>query len=201
MMATIEWGNAAECFGAVAAALAFGATSLAIWSAHRHRVKEHDEAMFDEALKVVVSVGLGSEYAYVETERGKERLPNSKVNATVTNDGRREITDVEVVVTSMEGTPLGTGATEFIQAGRPATFQFDAIDEVYAPFGSNVMVRALATLTFEDISKTRWRRTPMDDRLVRLHKPKWRQGLSGAVPRPSETLPSSHMSHPATEVS
>jgi len=180
--ATIEWGTAAEWFGATAAALAFGATSLAIWSAHRLRLKEHDEAMLDEALKVAVSVGLGSEYVNVQTEHGKERLPNPKVNVTVTNDGRREINDVEVVVISMGGTPLGTGATEFIQAGKPVTFQFDAIDEVYAPLGSSVMVRALATLTFEDISGTKWRRTPLDDRLVRLHKPKWRHGLSDAVP-------------------
>jgi len=118
----------------------------------------------------------------VETERGKERLPNSKVNVTVTNGGRREITDVRVVVTSMKGSPLGTGATDFIQAGQPVLFQFDAIEEVYAPFGSSVMVRALAMLTFEDISKTRWRRTPEDDRLVRLHR-------ANRQPKPTASTP------------
>ncbi len=182
-MATIQWGDAAEWFGAVAAALAFGTTSWAIWSAHRLRLHEHDESMFDEALKVTVLAGQGTEYVTVETpERGKERLPHTRVAVTVSNLSRREITDIAADVTTLAGVPLGTGATPFIQAGGTATFMFEATPDVWAPFGSNPMIRAWATLEFEDINKTRWRRTPQDDRLVRLHRSRRRRALAGATP-------------------
>jgi hypothetical protein len=73
-------GNWAEWVGGVGTVLTFGATSLAIWQGHRLRRVEHREAMYDEALKVILQVGRGNEYVDVETSDGtKERKPVEQV--------------------------------------------------------------------------------------------------------------------------
>lgn len=165
-------GNWAEWFGAVAAALAFGVTSLAIWLNHRLRLTEHAEAMFDEALKVTATVGQGSEYVTVSTDQGNERKPIPKVAVVVRNLGRRPITNVEVEAHTRTGIDLGHSSVEFIQAGLDCRFQFDPVDSAYAPFGTNPSVNVMVMLTFEDINETKWMRGPPSDRLLRFPKQK-----------------------------
>lgn len=172
-------GDWAEWFGAGAAALAFGATSVAIWLGHHLRVKEHDEAMFDEALKVTTVVTQGSEYVDVGTMEVPERKAVPKITVTVYNDGRRPITNVWVYVTPLIGTLLGESGVEFIQAGQSYPFQFDPIDEVYAPFGSNPSINAVVMLSFEDISGTMWKRGPPSDRLLLFPKERWWRSKPG----------------------
>jgi hypothetical protein len=152
-------GSWAEWVGGVGTALAFGATSVAIWQSHRLRRTEHAEVMYDEALKVTASVGMGAEYVDVPQPDGTiERKPEGKIVVTVHNGGRRQIRNVNVSATTWNGRPIGDGSVDFVQAGFDQPFSFDQVDGSYAPFGSTSSMTPLWYLAFEDIDETLWKR-------------------------------------------
>jgi len=153
-------GNWAEWVGGIGTALAFGATSVAIWQGHRLRRAEHREAMYDEALKVTTRVTQGSKGV---------GTTGSMVNVTILNGGRREITGVAVTVVTSTGQPVGHDSGAFLQAGFEQLFQFEPVDGIWAKFGVTPAIDALVTLTFGDIDGTNWTREP-DGRLLRSRK-------------------------------
>jgi hypothetical protein len=172
-MVALAPGNWAEWFGAVAAALAFGTTSLAIWLQHRLRLREHAEALFDQALLVTTTTGAGTEYVTETAEDGtKERKPLTKIQVNLHNLSSRPITGVVVEAWSLAGTHIGHGVGNFVQAGAEPYWLWEPVGDAYAPFGSNPSVRSIVWLTFTDISGTVWVRHH-DDRLEALPRSRW----------------------------
>jgi hypothetical protein len=148
-------GDWAEWFGAGAAALAFGATSLAIWQGHRLRRVEHAEAMWDDALKVTVKPAQGGKDVPERKLDGTTvmtRLP--MVNVNIYNGSRRQITNVLVRFFAPDGSIVGEGTADFIQADDGVVFSFDPVDGALVPTG----VAGIAMFSFEDIDETRWER-------------------------------------------
>jgi hypothetical protein len=163
-------GDWAGWVGGVGTVLAFGATSLAIWQGHRLRRAEHADEMYDEALKVTATVGMGSDYVeHTNADGTKERTAVPKVLVTVHNSGRRQITNVAVDVTTPSGHPVGASSAEFLQAAWDQPFYFDAVDGVWGQLGSSPAINALATLSFEDIEETKWVRES-NGRLLRFRR-------------------------------
>lgn len=175
MILGLEAGNWAEWIGGIGTVLAFAATSMAIWRSHRLHNQEHAEAMYDESLKVTAKAGQGSEYASVTSADGTtEKKAQTKVQVTVHNGGRRQVTNVSVEVIARTGEPVGSSSVEFIQAGWDQSFMFDPIPEVWGQFGSSRGIDALVMLAFEDIDETLWRQD-WHGRLLRfpLLIPRW----------------------------
>jgi hypothetical protein len=167
-MLALTAGEWAAWVAAVGTVLAFTATTWAIWSAHRLRLIEHSEAMFDEALKVGVAVSLGAEYVTESKPDGtKERLPHSKIVVTVTNRGRRPISGLLVRVLKPGDYLIGDGHSEFLQSGLEQRFSFDPSEDMWKPFGTSPVPDVLIRLTFTDFDGTSWHRYP-DGRLVTL---------------------------------
>jgi hypothetical protein len=129
--------------------------------------------MYDQALAVTVEVGQGTEYVDSGTSEQPERDAVTKVNVTVFNGGRRPISNVAIVVATMKGAELGENGDDFIQAKGSRLYQFDPIEDVYAPFGSNPTVRVTVRLEFEDITGMLWRRGPPSDELLMFPKERW----------------------------
>jgi hypothetical protein len=182
-------GNWAEWVGGVGTALAFGATSVAIWQGHRLRRTEHAEVMYDEALKVTAEIGMGAEYVDEPQDDGTiVRTPQGKTVVTVHNSGRRQIRNVTVVATTWRGAKIGEGFADFVQAGFDQSFSFDPVDGSYA-FGSTSSQNPLWYLTFEDIDQTMWKR---DTGGLLLRFPllsKWRRRQGRRYPKNPRSLP------------
>jgi hypothetical protein len=178
-----DWAIAAGTF------LAFGATSLAIWRSHRLRQVEHGDAMYDEALKVISSVGQGSDGVRELDATGSystRLIP--KVQVTICNGSRREISNVKVIVTTRAGQNVGSDTLGFLQSGRDQTFQYDPIDGVWERVGASPVIHGFATLSFEDIDGTLWTSMP-NGRLFRTPLlPRWRR-RKGQRHRPGPMLP------------
>jgi len=169
-------GNWAEWVGGVGTALAFGATSLAIWQGHRLRQVEHDEAMYDQALKVKATLGMGTEYVTEDMPDGtKQSNPKTKVEVTVYNSSRRPIHAVFVTATTETGEHVGSGQIEFMQAGWEKKWQFEPAEKSWGRRGPSSAITGLVTLSYEDIDGTAWVLTS-EGRLLRARRPRgWRR--------------------------
>jgi hypothetical protein len=161
-------GNWADWIGGVGTALAFGATSLAIWFGHRLRRTEHAEAMYDEALKVTSTSGMGADYVIQENPDGtSEKKAQTKIVVGVQNGGRREITDIDVRVETLPGSEVGHGTSEFLQAGWNLSWMFDPVDGVWVHSGISSTIEVLVIVTFKDFDGTGWE-FGSNGRLLRL---------------------------------
>jgi hypothetical protein len=163
-------GNWAEWVGGVGTALAFGATSVAIWQNHRlHRV-QHGEEMFDQALLVTTDIGQGTHYEIVTKPDGStEKQSVNRTVVTVRNGSRRQISNVSVQLWTLEPVLVGGDSVDFIQAKWDQPFYFPPIDGLGGSFTTEPGVQAQATLTFEDIDGTKWTRS-WAGRLVRYQR-------------------------------
>jgi hypothetical protein len=162
-------GDAAEWVAAVGTTLAFGATSIAIWAGHRLRLEQHREQMFDEALKVTVDVlkAQSQDPTVVTTDR---------INTTLLNGGRRQITGVKLFVFDARGAfpqvdAFYEDAIDFLQAGHFWSVDFDGPPGVTEPRGvrpTSVFIQ----ISFTDFDGTAWHKLA-DGRLVREPASSW----------------------------
>jgi hypothetical protein len=163
-------GNWAEWVGGVGTALAFGATSVAIWQNHRlHRV-QHSEEMFDQALLVTASIGQGTHYEIVTKPDGStEKQPVARTVLTIHNGSRRQISNVAVQLWTLEPALLAGDHVDFIQAKWDQPFYFAPIEGLIGGFASAPGPQAQATFSFEDIDGTKWTRS-WEGRLLRFRR-------------------------------
>jgi hypothetical protein len=161
-------GDLAEWVAAVGTTLAFGATSLAIWAAHRLRLEQHRERMFDEALKVTVDVSKA---------RSRDSITEKdKINTTLSNNGRRQITDVKIFVFDARGSyPMVDAfyqdSIDFLQAGHFWSMDFDGPPGVTEPRGVR-STSVYVQISFIDFDRTAWHKLA-DGRLLREPASSW----------------------------
>jgi hypothetical protein len=150
-------GSWAEWVGGVGTALAFGATSVAIWQGHRLRILEHDEAMYDQALLVTTTLGMGTEYVkQVHPDGRKESNPIVKVQVVVHNSSRRPIHNVLVTATTEDGDLVGKGEADFVPAGWDRPWLFDPTEKSWGRSGPGSAITGQVTVTYKDIDGTAW---------------------------------------------
>ncbi len=162
-------GDAAEWVAAVGTTLAFGATSIAVWAGHRLRLEQHREQMFDEALKVTVDV-------LKAQSRDPTLVTTDKINTTLLNGGRRQITDVKLFVFDARGAfpqvdAFYEDAIDFLQAGHFWSLDFDGPPGVTEPRGvrpTSVFIQ----ISFTDFDGTAWHKLA-DGRLLREPASAW----------------------------
>jgi hypothetical protein len=166
--------------GGIGTVPAFGATSLAIWQGHRLRRLERREATYDEAMKVTAVATQG--FKTLGTTQSMLRI-------TVSNEARREIRNVMVNVTAMDGQHVGDGSIEHLQAGFNTQLQFEPTDGIWGSV-SEPGIRAVVRLSFEDIDGTRWKREP-DGHLSRTRRRRlWGTKIEGRCDQVVTTRPS-----------
>jgi len=142
---------------------------LARASAH---LIEHDEAMYDQALLVTASLGMGTEYVTrVMPDGTKESHPTTKVRAEVHNRSRRPIHNVLVTATTESGDLVGKGRAEFVQAGWDESWEFDPAEKSWGRRGPSSAITGQVALSYKDIDETAWVLFP-DGRLIRSRRPR-----------------------------
>jgi len=158
-MLVLTAGDWAAWFGAIGTVLAFSATSWIIWSTHRLRLIEHSEAMYDEALKVHVTVDLGAEYVTeTKSDGSKEQVSQTKIFVTIINNGRRPISNFIVRVQDPCDYLIGDNFSEFLQAGMQQIVSLDPAEDTWRPYGTSPVPDLRVTLTFTDFDGTTWHR-------------------------------------------
>lgn len=163
----LDSGNWAEWAGAMAAGAAFIITSITLAVEVRRRGRERREAMFADALNVVLTA-----------EDVSDDLVQNFILLKVNNGARHPITNVSIPSTNENGDVYGTWEMPFIQSGDYDYVSFFAIGGMeprvkgHGRTGLNVR----ATLEFRDIAGTRWVRSP-DQVMVRY--PRSRLRLKG----------------------
>jgi hypothetical protein len=145
-----------EWVAAVGTVAAFGVTSWALVRDHQLRARASKESAYDDALKVDVTWAQAGDYSVPPDVR-------TVIGVTVTNGGRRAITDVSVAVETDGGRHVGTELIRLVQAGWHSTVNFPTDDDVWAPRGGGLAIRV--TTAWSDTAKTRWALQPTGELL------------------------------------
>jgi len=144
----LQLGNVAEWAAGVGTVAAFVVTALALRRDSKVKEKEQADRQWDEANKVRMS-------AVQSGYQRPDHSPGTLMLVTITNDGRRSISDVEVeVFTKDQQTKLAEGTTPMIASGVFIHFKFFDIpfDQWLFTTGADVFL----TVRFKDIAGQRW---------------------------------------------
>jgi hypothetical protein len=147
----VDWSVAGPAWlAAIGTVAAFGVTTWALVRDHRLREQTAKDAAYDDALKVVVTASFG---------RTGGADSEWVIWVKVTNDGRREIRNVDVTLDTVLGRQVGMERIRLVQGGGwSQSVQFPTADDVWARPGGGLDTRV--TTRWTDTLKTRWTLKP-----------------------------------------
>lgn len=159
---TVAWGDVPEWFAAVGTVGAFGATWWVIYQNSRTRQREQYEAEWDEAQKVWIATPK-------EVSTYKIEDPNTytqQILVAVTNDGRRDIYKVNVILMVNQDEHVGVRELKDIPADTSKEALFDRVE---AAFNIEGTFRGKVTVGFDDVAGRRWMKDS-DGHLIPSHR-------------------------------
>jgi hypothetical protein len=147
MSLQLQLGTLPEWLAAIGTVGALWATYVVIRRDHQRQDEQHEEALYDQALKVTCDIGLIG-------ERDPESASGVRSRAliTITNNGVRPIFDTDWYLWTPEGEPHDSGHFDELPAGAFRSYRVPPREELMQPEG----YAATWSLDFADSTGRRW---------------------------------------------
>lgn len=173
-----QWGNAAEWVAGIGTVAAFWATRQIIRADHDARQEERATSAYNEALKVVATVGPAPRTVPVSPD-SSDTMTENFPKLTVTNNSSRPIFKVTADCVTGSGVKLGYFNADEIPPAIFMMYDCDTHEDMWAKGSPPGRLDVVATVRFEDSGRTRWLRDS--------HGNIKRDPMEGVVPHPSVT--------------